>query len=131
MSFRQRDEWLRFRCRSCSFEVQVREGGNPYLYDWRGKRWYYAPDQLVQQVILEIEYERRTPLDDLELRRLLEKQGNAPEHLCLTCRRITWIDPARDPLECWWCASKQVVQGTLLEGQPCPKCGEGTFHREV
>lgn len=34
MSFRQRDEWLRFRCRSCSFEVQVREGGNPYLYDW-------------------------------------------------------------------------------------------------
>jgi predicted RNA-binding Zn-ribbon protein involved in translation (DUF1610 family) len=117
-----------FRCNECTYTAQVHEEGNPYLMDWRGQRWYYAPSQPAWQVILEIEYEERRFLSDLECRRLLQKRGNASEHVCLTCGRITWIDPARDCAECWWCGAS-VVQGTLLDGQRCPKCRDGTLLR--
>jgi len=124
----QADRWVRFCCNGCAYTVQVREGGNPYLLDWRGKRWYYAPTQPAWQVILEIEYMEQRFLSDLERQRLLQKQGNAPEHVCLTCGRITWIDPTRDKMECWWCGGI-VMQGTALEGERCPKCQQGVLHR--
>lgn len=91
-----------------------------------GSRWYYAPGQPLQQVILEIEYEEHTQLDDQELQRLLQKQGNAPEHLCLECGRTPWIDPRYDALECWWCGGA-VVKGFALVGRTCPRCKQGVI----
>jgi len=126
----QADSWVRFCCSDCAYTVQVREGGNPYLLDWRGQRWYYAPGRPAWQVILEIEYDRREFLSDLERQRLLQKQGNAPEHVCLTCGRITWIDPTRDKVACWWCG-EAVVLGTTLGGMRCPKCRKGTLRQDL
>ena len=92
------------------------------------KDTYYAPTQPAWQVILEIEYADRRFLSDLECQRLLRKQGSASEQVCLTCGRITWIDPTRDKIECWWCGGI-VLQGTALKGKRCPKCQQGVLHR--
>jgi DNA-directed RNA polymerase subunit RPC12/RpoP len=124
----QTNSQVRFYCDHCAYTVQVWDGDHPYLLDWRGKRWYYAPTQPAWQVILEIEYTERRFLSDWECQRLLRKQGSASEQVCLTCGRITWIDPTRDKIECWWCGGI-VMQGTALEGKRCPKCQQGVLHR--
>ena len=48
--------------------------------------------------------------------------GNAPDHLCLKCGKISQIDPEMDKMICKKCKSDEVTEVTSLAGLKCPKC---------
>ena len=48
--------------------------------------------------------------------------GNAPDHLCLKCGKISQIDPEMDKMICKKCKSDDVTEVTSLAGLKCPKC---------
>ena len=116
-------------CNRCDYAVEIWDEGNPYAQDWRGRRWFIYHPHLFEGVVHEYERPEGRFVSQEEKEQLLRHSGNASEHVCLTCGRITWIDPRVEPLRCWWCDGA-VVEGFALIGQPCPKCQEGVIENQ-
>ncbi len=116
----------RLACTKCDYAVEIWDEGNPYARDWRGRRWFIYHPSRFEDVVIHYAHTERRPISQEEAEILLEHGGNAPEHVCLECGRITWIDPRYDALECWWCGGA-VVEGFALAGQTCPRCKQGVI----
>jgi hypothetical protein len=113
-------------CNRCDYAVEIWDEGNPYAQDWRGRRWFIYHPHLFEGVVHEYERHEGRFVSQEEKEQLLRHCGNASEHVCLTCGRITWIDPRVEPLRCWWCDGA-AIQGLALVGQTCPQCKAGVI----
>ena len=83
----------RLSCNRCDYAVEIWDEGNPYAQDWRGRRWFIYHPHLFEGVVHEYERHEGRFVSQEEKEQLLRHCGNASEHVCLTCGRITWIDP--------------------------------------
>jgi len=116
----------RLSCNRCDYAVEIWDEGNPYAQDWRGRRWFIYHPHLFEGVVHEYERHEGRFVSQEEKEQLLRHSGNASEHVCLTCGRITWIDPRVEPLRCWWCDGV-AIKGLALVGQTCPRCEAGVI----
>jgi Zn finger protein HypA/HybF involved in hydrogenase expression len=80
--------------------------GQPYYRDERGrKRYAHHPDH----------------------ENLARCIGNDVPHLCLWCGTEQAVDSLKPRIRCRKCRREGLVDLWELEGQPCPRCGEGHF----
>jgi len=122
-----------YTCEACDFKVDAWDDGNPYVQDSKGERHYfYHPTNewdIMGEVLAKMppripsseesgeseESEESAPVYDTHT-------GNAPDHLCLNCGKISLIDPEMDNMICKKCKSDEVTELTSLAGKKCPKC---------
>jgi hypothetical protein len=116
-------------CNRCDYAVEIWDEGNPYAQDWRGRRWFIYHPHFFKEVAYEYERHEGRFVSQEEKDQLLWHRGNAVEHVCLTCGRITWIDRRFDSLQCWWCDGA-VIRGFALAGLTCPRCCEGVIENQ-
>jgi hypothetical protein len=119
----------RLACNQCDYSVEVWDEGNPYVRDWRGRRWFVYHPEPFEAVAHHYAHHEGRFVSEEEKERLLQHSGNASEHVCTECGRVTWIDPRVDALQCWWCDGA-VVEGFALVGQTCPRCKQGTIENQ-
>ena len=88
-----------YTCEACDFKVDGWDDGNPYVEHPKGKRkyFYHPNDEDIPLLRPPVEIpEEASPeeVDDL----LYYHTGNAPDHLCLKCGKISQIDPEMDKM---------------------------------
>ncbi|MGB2401986.1 MAG: hypothetical protein ACPIA7_01100 [Akkermansiaceae bacterium] len=116
-----------YTCDKCGFEVDAWDDGNPYVQDSKGKRHYfYHPENGID---LMGKLREPIPLPTSNSEESEESEpffgihtGNAPDHLCRKCGKISQIDPKMDKMICKKCKSEEVTEVTSLAGLKCPKC---------
>ena len=119
-----------YTCDKCGFEVDAWDDGNPYVQDSKGKRhYYYHPTNHMDIMGEVLEPKTLTTSNSEESEESEESEpvydthtGNAPDHLCLKCGKISKIDPEVDKTICKKCKSDEVTELTSLAGKKCPKC---------
>lgn len=112
-----------YTCEACGFIVDAWDDGNPYVEHPKGKRkyFYHPNDEDIPLLRPPVEIpEESSPEEVDEL--LYYHVGNAPDHLCLKCGKISLIDPEMDKMICKKCKSDEVTELTSLAGKKCPKC---------
>ena len=119
-----------YTCEACGFEVDAWDDGNPYVQDSKGKRhYYYHPTNHMNIMGEVLEPKTLTTSNSEESEESEESElvydthtGNAPDHLCLGCGKISKIDPEVDKMICKKCKSDEVTELTSLAGKKCPEC---------
>jgi DNA-directed RNA polymerase subunit RPC12/RpoP len=116
-----------YTCDKCGFEVDAWDDGNPYVQDSKGKRHYfYHPENgidIMGKLLEPIPLPTSNSKESEESEPVFETHtGNAPDHLCLKCGKISLIDPEMDKMICKKCKSDEVTELTSLAGKKCPKC---------
>jgi len=122
-----------FSCNHCGFHIDSWDEAHPYLRGTDGKRHYYfhPGEHWVWNERFEVEYDRPA-LNQEELLAFVETHsGCEADYLCMHCGRQTKRDPDHDSLRCTGCGKQKLRDTCKLEGSPCPKCGQGTFHGEM
>ena len=116
-----------YTCDKCGFEVDAWDDGNPYVQDSKGKRhYYYHPTNhmdIMEEVLAKMPPHIPSSEESEESELIYDTHtGNAPDHLCLKCGKISKIDPEVDKMICKKCQSDEVTELTSLAGKHCPKC---------
>lgn len=121
-----------FTCTHCGFQIESWSDGLPYLRGTDGTRHYYCHpgEQGVWRERFEAEHRRPAGTPEELLAFVEATMGCELSYLCRHCGRQTRRDPERDSLRCTGCGRKDLHPLHELEGQTCPKCGQGTFHGE-
>ena len=120
---------LRFVCNKCGFAIEGWDDGNPYIEFPKGKRTYFyhpGDERKIEEISSRILGHEPS---DQEIGEILEKYaGNAPDHICRDCGKISKIDPNKDAMKCRKCKSEDVEEIYNLGGKRCLKC-DGQFSR--
>lgn len=116
-----------YTCDKCGFEVDAWDDGNPYVQDSKGKRHYFYHPENEIEIMGKLLEPKTLPTSDSEECEESEPffeihTGNAPDHLCRKCGKISKIDPEMDKMICKKCKSDEVTEVTSLAGLKCPKC---------
>ena len=116
-----------YTCEACDFKVDAWDDGNPYVQDSKGKRHYFYHPENEIDIMGKLLTEKTLPTSNSEECEESEPvfdthTGNAPDHLCLKCGKISLIDPEMDKMICKKCKSDEVTELTSLAGRKCPKC---------
>ena len=116
-----------YTCDKCGYEVDAWDDGNPYVQDSKGKRHYFYHPENEIDIMGKLLTEKTLPTSNSEECEESEPvfdthTGNAPDHLCLKCGKISLIDPEMDKMICKKCKSDEVTELTSLAGVKCPKC---------
>ena len=102
-------ECTRFVCAHCARAIEAWSDGNPFYLDEGGKKRYaYHPDH----------------------ENLARCIANDVPHLCLGCGSKRKIDSRKPRTDCPRCKLGRLVPTVNLDGQPCPYCKIGVFHRD-
>jgi DNA-directed RNA polymerase subunit RPC12/RpoP len=119
----------RVRCGKCTFTLLTWDEGNPYVEFPEGERHYFHHPvdntgfKTVRRIL------KHEPSHE-EYKNFMEKYvGNAPDHLCLDCGKITKLNPDVDKLVCPKCNSDNIVKTGHLNGKQCPFC-DGTLIKD-
>ena len=116
-----------YTCGKCGFKVEAWDDGNPYVQDSKGERHYYFHPTNQMDIMEEVLAKMPPHIPSSEESGESEPffgihTGNAPDHLCLNCGKISLIDPEMDKMICKKCKSDEVTELTSLAGKKCPKC---------
>ena len=116
-----------YTCEACGFEVDAWDDGNPYVQDSKGERHYFYHPENEIDIMVKLLEPKPLPTSNSEESEesdpIFETHtGNAPDHLCLKCGKISQIDPEMDKMICKKCKSDEVTELTSLAGKKCPKC---------
>jgi hypothetical protein len=116
-----------FSCSKCDFTVESWEDGNQYIEDLKGKRHFFyhpAESEVRDKIAKEIcgpEYSEAKILKIYS-----DSIGNAPDHICRNCEKITRLNPEKDKIVCRKCGSLSLEITIKLAGKKCIKC-DGIF----
>jgi len=116
-----------FSCSKCNFSIESWEDGNQYIEDLNGKRHFFyhpAESEIRDKIAKEIcgpEYSEAKILKIYN-----ERIGNAPDHICRKCEKISRLNPEKDQIICKRCGGGSVEITMGLAGKKCIRC-DGIF----